>query len=168
MLLADLDSETKEAIAEYRANNHSIPETYSWWRVNYPHNRSYSASQVEKWFYGPEGKEMYSKALEGARTAARNQSFANKDSRLLAYVEVSEKILHKLRNMAADNPKFSPLSRELRENFKCIKDEVDPFDINDEATSSAFDRLINRTAGTPWEKILKSQLPGQTLPTSDN
>jgi len=114
-----------------------------------------------------EAKELYTPLLERVRKAARGRSFANKDSRLLAYVEVSEKILDKLRNLDAGDSKFSPLSRELRENFKCIKEEVDPFDINDEATSSAFDRLIARTAGTPWEKILNQSL-GQTQQTRDN
>lgn len=166
-MLDDLTKDAKIAVMEYRAENHPIPECLEWLGVNFPDERRYSLIQFSNWTRSVEGKELFDEALGRVRKSARGKSFADKDSRLLAYVEVSEKILTKLREMEASDPKFAPLSRELRENFKCIKEEVDPFDINDEATSSAFDRLIARTAGTPWEKILNQSL-GQTQQTRDN
>ena len=166
-MLNEVPMEAKIAAMEYRASNHTIADTRDWLHVNYPQVKRYTLNTFQAWCSSVEGKELYAEALGKVRKAARNKSFANKDSRLLAYIEVSAKILDKLREMQADNPKFASLSRELRENFKCIKEEVDPFDINDEATSSAFDRLIARTAGTPWEKILNQSL-GSTQQTHDN
>lgn len=166
-MLNDVPMEAKEAAMEYRAANNTIAHTQDWLHVNYPEVTRYSLNTFKAWCSSTEGKELYAAALEKVRKEARNRSFANKDSRLLAYIEVSAKILDKLRELEADDAKFSSLSRELRENFKCIKEEVDPFDINDGVTQSAFDRLIARTEGTPWEKILNQSL-GLTRQTQGN
>ena len=166
-MLDELTSEMKQGALEYRADNHTVAASFEWLYLNYPEAKRYKQNTFEKWCSSVEGKGLYGNILGKVRTAARSESFANKDSRLKAYIEVSMKILEKLRVMDASDAKFSPLSRELRENFKCIKEEVDPFDINDETNRSAFDQLIERTTGTHWEKILNKSL-GQTQQTQGN
>jgi len=143
---------------EHKAQNHTIKQTIAHFEETFPGARCYTEGSIRQWFKSKECKAEYKQSERIVRKQARSYSFANKDQRLLAYIEVCEKILAEVRVMEADNKQFPVLTRELRENFKFIKEEVDPFGIEDEQTRSAFETFTKRLVGTPFESIVVAQV----------
>jgi hypothetical protein len=163
MRMQGLTEEQKQVILETRAKNHSLRATKKVFEGLYPDATKYSRGSWQLWFNDPETQKQFRKVEAEVRKGVRNYSFANKDSRLLAHIEVSEKILDKIRELSATDKQFPVLARELRENLKVIREEVDPFNLEDEQTRSAFESFIDRAKGTPWEKFFQS-----THGTQDN
>ena len=82
----------------------------------------------------------------------------------MLYVEVATKMASAVRSLGATEDKFVPLSRELREYLKAIREERDKINLEDPDTRSAFELLMKRVEGTPFESVLM----GSTQPTPGN
>jgi len=159
-MLNDLSDEHREFILRVRAENRSITETWKIFYETYPdaeETRQYSKRAFEEWFKKPQIKEDLMRAQRSVIDGTRSYSYANKDNRLLALIEISEKMMEELRILGAGDKLFPVINRELRENFKFIKDEVDPFNMEDEQVRSAYETFMERAKGTPFEQFFKTQ-----------
>jgi hypothetical protein len=154
-MLDELTKEMKEALAEYRAENHTHQETYDWFYVTYTDATRYAIKTYKRWARSPEGKRFYSVAQSQVKEDA-SIGVAEKDNRILAVMEVTTKIMSKLRELDAENKAFVPLNRELRENLKYIAEETG--DRMTETVRDAFQVFrSNIESHDEWKRIAQKQ-----------
>src|SRR5210317_1582804 len=99
-MLDGLTREMKLAAMEYRAENHTLADTYDWLYVNYPHAERYTLNTFKAWSRSPEGKNDYKAASKRIKEEA-GKGFGVSENRILAVMEVTMKILGKLRSLEA-------------------------------------------------------------------
>lgn len=154
-MLDELTTEMKEALAEYRAENHTHQETYDWFCANHPEAKRYALKTHKKWARSPEGKQFRVRAQVQISEDA-SVGVAEKDNRILAVMEITTKIMSSLRDLAATDKAFVPLNRELRENLKYIAEET-----GDRMTDPVKDAFqVFRTtleSNEEWKKIATQQ-----------
>ena len=122
-MLDDWTIEMKEAVAEYRASNHTLDDSFDWLYLNYPDATRYKSGTFKKWLRTSEGRELLAKGQVIVKQEA-SAGVAEKDNRILAVIEVTTKIMESLRKLDATDKSFVPLNRELRENLKYIAEET--------------------------------------------
>jgi hypothetical protein len=167
MSLNDITREQKEAMCLYRAENHTIQESVDWLYETYPDAAEYSRTTIKLWFNSKEGKKIYNLALEQVRGDARVREYANKESRILALVEVVGKIHHALRDMDPRNDaKFPQLFREFREGLSSLRAETDD-GYGTERAMDAFTATMKEIGSGQFKWAVKHHSP-QILETPDN
>lgn len=167
MALDELTTEQKEAFVRYRAENHTIKDSIEWFLEEYPDAHEYANTTMKLWFHSKEGKKLYNQELQRVRGEARTREYANKESRIIALVEIVGKLHMALRDLdpKADN-KFPQLFREFREGLSALRVETDE-GFGTEVAASAFEGFVTAIQGSPFAWALKKELP-QTHETPDN
>ena len=130
----------------------------------FPDAHEYSLSQFRKWLQDdyPEVVEM----VESVRQEARKKSYASKDSRILALIEIGEKIFEEIMEVdwSDDHKRGTDLTKEFRLTMTDLRTETDPFGTSDHAIASAYEEFINKVNGqapdlidSPMDLYLKEQ-----------
>jgi hypothetical protein len=129
----------------------------------------YSVSQLRRWL-SDDNPEVLD-AIDAERRDARDKSYANKDSRILALVELASDIFDELVaiDWKQEHKRGTDLLREFRLTMKDLREETDPFGIADQQISSVFENFItkvNTQSPTLIDEEWKSDL--QTPKTPPN
>ena len=89
----------------------------------------------------PQGKKEYEEALKQVRAEAKEKTLSHRGSRLDALIEVAEKLMEYFR--LSDKPtEMTKLAAEIRSCMTEIRNEVDPYGIEDASVMSHFDKLL--------------------------
>lgn len=159
MALDELTREQKEAICAHRADNHTIKDTLAWLAEEYPDAPEYKYTTVRLWFQKLEGRRLYNQALEAIRKDAKNREYANKESRILALIEIVGKIHNALRDMDPKvDGKFPQLFREFREGLSALRNETDG-GFGSAELESAFNVMMKGIQESPFKWALKQNSP---------
>ena len=104
----------------------------------------YSVAHFRKWLQDDNAEVK--EAIELERRDARDRSYANKDSRILALVELASDLFNELLavDWQDDHKRGTDLLKEFRATMKDLREETDPFGIADQQISSVFENFINR------------------------
>ncbi|MHC4230968.1 MAG: terminase large subunit domain-containing protein, partial [Planctomycetota bacterium] len=104
----------------------------------------YSVSQLRRWL-SDDNPEVLD-AIDAERRDARDKSYANKDSRILALVELASDIFDELVaiDWKQEHKRGTDLLREFRLTMKDLREETDPFGIADQQISSVFENFITK------------------------
>lgn len=105
---------------------------------------TYSVAHFRKWLQDDNPEVI--EAVEIERREARGRSYANKDSRILALVELASDLFDELLavDWQDDHKRGTDLLREFRATMKDLREETDPFGIADQQISSVFENFIAR------------------------
>jgi hypothetical protein len=104
----------------------------------------YSVSQLRRWLSSDNPEVL--DAIDAERKSARDKSYANKDSRILALVEVASDLFDELVTVdwKEAHKRGVDLLREFRLTMKDLREETDPFGIADQQIASVFENFITR------------------------
>lgn len=104
----------------------------------------YSLAHLRKWLQDDNPEVL--EAVEVERREARSRSYANKDSRILALVELASDLFDELLavDWQDDHKRGTDLLKEFRATMKDLREETDPFGIADQQISSVFENFISR------------------------
>jgi len=130
----------REFFLTLRSMNRTVAEAREEFYKHYPEAEPYTHETLKRWVASKEGKAELGEVQKGIRSTARDESFANKDSRIMALVELAEKGMATLRGLdpLTDNREYVALGRDFRDLLTKIAEEVDPFNLGDgEIMSSA-------------------------------
>ena len=159
-----LTKEQKEAVLEYRAENHTIREAYDWLYLNYSDAHPYRFDSFKKWTRSPEARGECKKIQKVLKEEA-GKNLGASENRILAVMEVTMKILSSLRTLEATDKSYAPLNRELRENLKYIAEESG--DRMADPVRDAFHGFMSTIEkDNEWKKI--AQQVGLIQPTPSN
>jgi len=157
-MMDKLTADHKEFFLETKAKDYTLPECLNILYEAYPTAPEYTARTFQRWVTQPEIKEQYKEIEARLRKKVRGYSYANKDSRLMALIEISQRMMSRIRAIKVSDKSFTGLNRELRENFKFIREEVDPFGIEDPEIKSSFQSFRDSLKGTEWEQVFQERL----------
>lgn len=154
----------REFFLTLKAMNRTVAEAKEEFYEHYPDAWPYKHETLKRWLASKDGKAELAEVASGIRSTARDESFANKDSRIMALVELAEKGLANLRMLdpVKDNREYTALGRDFRELLSKISEEVDPYKTGDvQITSSveAFFEKLDKMEAPDWikERVLSSQ-----------
>lgn len=159
-----LTKQEREFFLTLRAMNRTVKEAMEEFYEHYPEAEPYSFETMKRWTSSAQGKEEFAEVQSGIRSTARDESFANKDSRIIALVELASKSLATLRDLDPlnDNKEYVALGKDFRELLGKIADEVDPYNMGDEKISSSVEDFVSRlkdAEGPDWVKdVVSSRL----------
>ena len=159
-----LTKQEREFFFTLRAMNRTVKEARKEFYEHYPEAEPYSFETMKRWTSSAQGKEEFAEVQSGIRSTARDESFANKDSRIIALVELAEKDMANLRMLdpVKDNREYTGLSKDFRELLAKIAEEVDPYNMGDEKISSSVEDFVSRlkdAEGPDWVKdVVSSRL----------
>jgi len=149
MALKEFTQEQREALCAYRAENHTVQDTIEWFYEEYPDAHEYSHVTIKLWFSSKDGKALYHTALDSIRSEAKSREYANKESRILALVEIVGDIHSALRSMDPRvDQKYAQLFREFREGLAALRIETDGYDSGH--AMSAFESMMTEIAAGPF------------------
>ena len=137
--------------------NRTVAEARKEFYEHYPEAEPYSHETLKRWRSSKEGKAELAEVQSGIRSTARDESFANKDSRIMALVELAEKGMANLRLLdpVKDNKEYVALGRDFRDLLTKIAEEVDPFNLNDGEIMSSAQAFL--------EKVQEQDVPDWML-----
>lgn len=154
----------REFFLTLRAMNRTVREARAEFYRHFPEAEPYTHETLKRWVASAEGKAELAEVQSGIRSTARDESFANKDSRIMALVELAEKTLANLRMLdpVKENKEYTALGRDFRESLAKIAEEVDPYNTGDSQISSSVEEFVNRlkdVEGPDWVKdVVSSRL----------
>jgi Fe-S cluster biosynthesis and repair protein YggX len=107
----------------------------------------YSLSQFRRWLQDDNPEVM--EVVESERKEARKKSYASKDSRILALIEIGEKLFEEILevNWQQEHKRGTDLTKEFRLTMTDLRTETDPFGTGDHVIASAYEEFINKVAG---------------------
>ena len=159
-----LSKDEREYFLTLISMNRTVKEAREEFYKHYPEAEPYSFETLKRWRASSEGKAELAEVQSGIRSTARDESFANKDSRIMALVELASKSLATLRGLDPlnDNKEYVALGRDFRELLTKISEEVDPYNTGDTKISSSVEEFVNRlkdVEGPDWVKdVVSSKL----------
>ena len=144
------------------AMNRTVAEAREEFYKHYPQAEPYTHETLKRWRASKEGKAELAEVQSGIRSTARDESFANKDSRIMALVELAEKGMANLRLLdpVKDNKEYVALGRDFRDLLTKIAEEVDPFNLGDGeimSSAQAFLKQVQEEDVPEWmlEKVFE-------------
>jgi len=166
MALENWTDEQKDWFCIHRANNHTVQETIEAFWKEFPDAGHHTDSTIRSWFRTEEGKKKYHLALESVRGQAREREYANKESRILALVEMGNKIHLALRDMDPKVDKFQRVFKSFLDCLAALRQETED-GIENAVVLSAFESFYKGMKQSPFAWALKKHLP-QTPETPSN
>ena len=164
------DESTLRQFNILRARSYSTKKSLEKIIENVEDVHPYVYSSISGYVNSPEGEKGLAAALEVVREEAKNKTFAHRGSRVDALIEIASKLLFHFR--ASTKPsEMSRLATELRSTLAGIREEVDPYGIEDTSTRSHFEKLLSGFGKLEEKKqdmILEDQVWISTQPTESN
>jgi len=108
----------------------------------------YSVSQLRRWLTSDNPEVL--DAVDAERKGARDKSYASKDSRILALIEIAEQLFDEILSIdwSDDHKRGTDLTKEFRLTMADLRTETDPFGIADQQIASVFENFISKVNET--------------------
>lgn len=175
-MLSKLLPEEKEFFDKLIARRHGVRESIDIFYSEYPDAQEYKEQSFYAYVKSDEGKERIHAETAVLREEAGSHSFAHRGSRVAALVEISERLLSRIRGFPTPqvgSQDYVRVSGEFRRSLQDIKAEVDILGLGDGDAMdifAAFTSLVKSDESLP-SFLQKSLDKGQpvliTDPSSD-
>lgn len=140
--MAEWPDEMRRDFNLLRARGYTTTKAHDRVKVMYPDAKEYNIQTVYTYCKTPQGKKDYQDALNQIREEAKTKTYAHRGSRLDALIEVAEKLLDHFR-VSSKPTEMTRLAAEIRACMSEIRQEVDPYGIEDATVMSHFDKLLS-------------------------
>lgn len=146
-MLSKWGLDEKREFAYYLAKNYPVRQ--AWQRMCEREGvHQYTYQICTQFAKDKECKDLVREAYDIVREEVKDSSYSHSGSRIDTLIEVAQKLLNAFR--ASTKPtEMTKLSAELRSTLSDIRQEIDPYGIENQQTRSHFENILMGVQGLP-------------------